>query len=170
MTNRFFRRLAAPLAAALIAAPLAAQADSFTLFGQVEGWKVYADAEKGSCLIEAVDDAENVVQMGLTEDRAVGYVGIFTKAKTDLKRDRKDPVAIMLGDNLYVGEATEMRGNITKGYSGGYVLSDDPQFVTDIAQQYEMVIFPEKEYVFVIDLTGTKKAIEMARECNAAQM
>jgi hypothetical protein len=62
-----------------------------------------------------------------------------------------------------------MRGNITKGYSGGYVLSDDPQFVTDIAQQYEMVVFPEKEYAFVVNLAGTKKAIEMARECNAKQ-
>ena len=62
-----------------------------------------------------------------------------------------------------------MRGNITAGYSGGYVLSDSPQFVKDIEQQYEMVVFPEKEYAFVVDLTGTKKAIALARECNEKQ-
>ncbi|HBS49632.1 MAG TPA: hypothetical protein DEA05_05885 [Rhodobacteraceae bacterium] len=159
-----------PLAAALLTLPLTAQAEPFTLFGEVEGWKVFADAEKTSCLIEQMDPAGNVVQMGLTEDRAVGYVGLFTLAETDFKRGETGAVAILLGENLYLGEATGMRGNITKGYSGGYVLSDDPQFVTDIAQQYEMVIFPEQPYAVVVDLTGTKKAIEMARECNAAQM
>lgn len=144
-----------------------AAADTFELYGEVEGWKVYSDAEKKSCLIEAVDAAENVVQMGLTDQRDVGYVGVFTKAKTDIKRDSKEDVVILIGDNLYYGEATGMRGNITKGYSGGYILSDDPQLVTDIAQQYEMIVFPEKQWSFIVDLTGTKKAIGMARECNA---
>lgn len=160
------------LFAALVAATLAtsAAADTFEKFGEVEGWKVFADNEKKSCLIEATDDLGNVVQMGLTKDRDVAYIGVFTQAKTNLKRGEKKAVAILLGDNMYVGESTAMRGNITKGYSGGYVLTDDPQVVTDIAQQYEMVVFPEKEYAFVVDLTGTKKAIEMARECNAQQM
>jgi hypothetical protein len=59
-----------------------------------------------------------------------------------------------------------MRGNITKGYTGGYVLTDDPQFVEDLAKQYEMIVFPETSYSFIMDLSGTYKAIEMGRECN----
>ncbi|MEM1353021.1 MAG: hypothetical protein AAGF27_11800 [Pseudomonadota bacterium] len=158
--------------AALIACGLgsAAWADSFLKYGETEGWSVYIDEEKKSCLIEAVDDAENVVQMGLTQDRSVGYLGVFTKAETDVKRGETEAVAILIGDNIYIGEATGMRGNITKGYSGGYVLSDSPQFVKDIEQQYTMTVFPEKEYAFIVDLAGTKKAIEMARECNAKQL
>jgi hypothetical protein len=156
--------------AALVATIVAtgAIAATFTKYGDVEGWKVFVDTEKKSCLIEKIDDVGNVVQMGLTADRGVGYVGIFTLADTDIKKDDKQGVAIAIGDNLYIGQVTGMRGNITKGYSGGYVLSDDPQFVTDIAQQYEMVVFPEQEWAFVVDLTGTKKAIELARECNAS--
>ncbi|MGR3614613.1 MAG: hypothetical protein ACU0BB_01050 [Paracoccaceae bacterium] len=148
----------------------AASAQEFLKYGEVEGWKVYVDNAKKSCLIESVDAAENVVQMGLTEDRGVGYVGVFTMADTGIDPGDKEAVVLLLGDNLYVGEATGMRGNITKGYSGGYILSDDPQFVTDIAQQYEMVVFPQETFAFKVDLTGTKKAIEMARECNAAQI
>ena len=148
----------------------AAAEDKFLKYGEVEGWKVFIDQAKKSCLIEAVDEAENVVQMGLTQDRGVGYLGVFTKGETTIKAGETEAVAILIGDNLYIGEATGMRGNITKGYSGGYVLSDDPQFAKDIAQQYEMVVFPEKEYAFVVDLTGTKKAIEMARECNQKQI
>ena len=97
-------------------------------------------------------------------------VGIFTKEKTDIKRGEKGAVAIMLGDNLYVGEGTGMKGNITKGYSGGYVLSDNPQFADDLAKQKVMVVFPEKEFAFTVDLTGTYKAMEMARECNEKQL
>lgn len=147
-----------------------ASADTFLRYGEVEGWKVFIDEDKKSCLIEAVDDAENVVQMGLTEDRSVGYVGVFTKAKTDIKRGEKEAVAVLLGDNIYVGEATGMKGNITKGYSGGYVLSDDPQFADDLAKQKVMVVFPEKEFAFTVDLTGTYKAMEMARKCNEEQL
>ena len=147
-----------------------ASEDKFLRYGEVEDWTVYVDTEKKSCLIETQDALENVVQMGLTEDRGVGYVGIFTKADIDLKKDEKRAVAISLGENLYTGQVVGMSGNITKGYKGGYVLSDDPQFANDIAQQYEMVVFPDSSFTFVVDLTGTKKAIEMARECNTAQL
>ncbi len=161
------RACAATAIAGLMAAP--ALADTFTLYGEAEGWNVFVDHEKQSCLIEKKDDLDNVVQMGLTEDHSVAYVGVFTTADTKIKRGAKEAVAILLGDNLYLGEATGMRGNITKGYTGGYVLSDDPQFITDIAQQYVMIVFPEKDYTFGVDLTGTKKAIDMARACNAEQ-
>lgn len=159
--------------AALSVAVLAATANAeekFLKYGEVEGWKVFIDQEKKSCLIEAIDEAENVVQMGLTQDRGVGYLGVFTKGETTIKAGESEAVAVMLGDNIYLGEAIGMRGNITKGYSGGYVLSDDPQFAKDVAQQYKLIVFPEKEYAFVVDLTGTKKAIEMARECNQKQI
>ena len=160
------------LAAALFMAALttAANADTFLKYGEVEGWKVFVDEQKKSCLIEAVDDLENVVQMGLTEDRGVGYLGVFTKGATKIQKGDEEAVAILIGENVYLGEVTGMRGNITKGYSGGYVLSDNPQFVKDIEQQFEMVVFPEKEYAFSVNLAGTKKAIEMARECNTKQL
>jgi hypothetical protein len=156
--------------AALTAAAGTASADTFLKYGEVEGWKVFIDQEKKSCLIEAVDEAENVVQMGLTEDRGVGYLGVFTKGETSIKRGESETVAILIGENLYLGEAMGMRGNITKGYSGGYVVSDDPQFAEDIAQQYVMTVFPETDFAFTIDLSGTKKAIEMARTCNQEQI
>ena len=160
------------IAATALAGILAttASADTFEGYGSVEGWNVFIDHEKKSCLIELVDSAENVIQMGLTEDRSVGYLGVFTKGETDVKRDEEEDVAILIGDNIYVGTATGMRGNITAGYSGGYVTSDNPMFVKDIEQQYEMIVFPEKEYSFIVDLTGTKKAIAMGRECNEKQL
>ncbi|MFT5343978.1 MAG: reverse gyrase [Paracoccaceae bacterium] len=87
-----------------------------------------------------------------------------------MKKGENEAVVISLDGTLYFGEATGMRGNITKGYSGGYVVSDDPQFVDDIARKYVMTVFPEKEYAFEVNLNGTYKAIEEARECNKKVM
>lgn len=155
--------------AAAIAATSAA-ADTFLKYGEAEGWNVYIDSEKKSCLIETVDAAENVVQMGLTQDRGVAYLGVFVKGETGIRKGDKEAVVIDIDGNLYIGEATGMRGNITKGYSGGYVLTDDPQFVEDIAKKEFMTVFPQKEYAFVVSLAGTYKAIELARKCNAEQL
>ena len=163
------RNLITNLSGALIMAVAAtsASAQAFEKYGEVEGWKVFVDAEKQSCLIEKIDDFENVVQMGLTADKTAAYVGVFTKGETKIKKGEKEAVAILVGENLYFGEATGMRGNITKGYSGGYVLSDDPQFIDDVAKQYTMTVFPEKEFAFVVDLTGTLKAIDMVKKCQS---
>lgn len=158
------------LAAAVTFAASTAFAQGFEPYGSVEGWNVFVDTSKKSCLIEAVDDFQNVVQMGLTEDRGVAYIGVFTKAETDIKKGEKEAVAVLLGDKVYVGEATGMRGNITKGYSGGYILTDDPTVVEGVAKEYVMTVFPEKAYGFTVNLNGTYKAIEMARECNAKQL
>ena len=156
--------------AAITATGVAAEDAPFLKYGEVEGWGVFIDSAKKSCLIEKHDEMGNVVQMGLTEDRAIGYVGVFTKAETDIKRDDAQAVLISLDGNLYAGEAMGMRGNITKGYSGGYVLSDDPQFVDDLARKHVMNVFPEQAYGFSVNLTGTYKAIELARTCNQEQM
>ncbi|MBL4769033.1 MAG: hypothetical protein JKY94_15200 [Rhodobacteraceae bacterium] len=164
------KKIASFVIATAFISTAATAADTFKKYGEVEGWTVYTDIEKKSCLIEAVDAAENVVQMGLTADRGVAYVGVFVKGKTKIKKGAKEAVVISLDGTLYFGEATGMRGNITKGYSGGYVLSDDPQFVDDIARKYVMTVFPEKDYAFQVDLKGTYKAIEMARECNKEAM
>ena len=141
--------------------------DKFAFYEEVEGWNIFKDNEKLSCFIEQSDELGYVVQMGLTQQRDIGYVGIFTNRDINIKKGEEKEIGIIIGDHVYLGKSTGMRGNITKGYVGGYVLSDDPQFVQDIKQQEEMVVFPETDYVFSINLHGTKKAIEAAAKCNA---
>ncbi|WP_424972911.1 hypothetical protein [Dinoroseobacter sp. S76] len=166
------------LAAALVcAAPLVqAQSDilpapgtEFTAYGMVEGWSIFVNEDRKTCMIERVDAAENVVQMGLTVDRSFGYLGVFTKQETALK-DGEETVAVLIGENLYVGTGRTVTSGLPDGYEGGYIISDDPQFLADIMQQYEMIVLPTTEYAFVVDLTGTMKAIEAARACNDAQL
>jgi len=143
--------------------------DGFTKYGEVEGWTVYIDVERGSCLIERVDEAENIVQMGLTKDKNFGYLGVFTKADIGIKKGKKEKIYLDIDGTLFVSESTGMKGNISKGYSGGYVLANNPVFIDAIANKYTMIVFPRKQGAFTVDLAGTKKAMAEARKCNAEQ-
>lgn len=136
----------------------------FVKWGEEEGWTIYADESRATCLIERVDEAENVIQMGLTEVRSVGYLGIFTKNDIDLKAG-EDPIVVAFDDALYTGIATTKTKNLPDGYKGGYVLTDDPEFVEKVQRKYEMILFPQKEYAIVVKLDGSLKAIEAARKC-----
>ncbi|MEM8581229.1 MAG: hypothetical protein AAGF50_08550 [Pseudomonadota bacterium] len=141
---------------------------TFTPYGKVGDWNVFVNEDRKTCMIERVDALENVLQMGLTADRGVGYLGIFTKADIGLESGT-EAIAVLIGDSLYAGQVRTLTTSLRDGYAGGYILSDDPKFVEDIMQQYEMIVLPETQFAFVLSLEGTMKAIEAARECNAAQ-
>lgn len=138
----------------------------FTKWGETEGWTIYQDETRNSCLAERVDDAGNVLQMGLTADHALGYIGVFTKADIGLTGG-KEKLLIAIDGDLYEGEAQQKSKHLAEGYTGGYVVSNDADFVTDVMKKYEMVVMPEHEGAFIINLDGTFKAIEESRKCNA---
>ena len=48
----------------------AAMAETFVGYGTVDGWNVYIDTEKKSCVIETVDAAEPVAVLGAKGERA----------------------------------------------------------------------------------------------------
>lgn len=142
-------------------------ADSvFVKWGEVAGWTIYADRSRNSCLIERVDERGNVVQMGLTEIRSVGYLGVFTKTDIELE-EGVDPVIVAFDDAVFAGTAQTKTKHLAEGYKGGYIVTDDPEFVDLVRRKYEMIVFPDKEYALVINLDGSLKAIDAARECFA---
>lgn len=142
--------------------------DKLETYKQVGDWTVIANKTRGDCLIERSDDLGNAMQMGLVKGGDAVYLGVFTKQPADIQPDT--PVQIAVDGQVYVGEAYSVKaGTVSGDYKGGYVLSHDPAFVNAIAQGRELVAFPEKRGVFIVDLTGTKRAIDEARACLNAQ-
>jgi hypothetical protein len=146
--------------------PIPKSSDMFTVYGTVGDWIVYADADTKTCLVERVDDEGNVMQMGVTKDRDAAYVGIFTLGDIDVKK--KQAIAVAVDGQVFFGEAYGMKSKKLQGdYAGGYILTDNPELITAIAEGRELIAFPEEPVAYVVDLTGTKLAIEEARKCNA---
>ena len=156
--------------AAYAESPLPKASDVLVRYGDdIEGWTVYANQTRGDCLIvrdSIGPDAAGAVQMGVTpNDREVGYLGVFTKKDIGIKPGTESPIFVSIDGKLYGGEVTS--ADAKGGYSGGYIMTDDPNFKRDVAKKYEMIVFPETKGAFVVDLKGTFKAMAMGRKCLA---
>ena len=145
--------------------PLPKASDVLVRYGDdVEGWTIYTNQTRGDCLIVR-QDGPSSVQMGVTANQEVGYLGVFTKVDIGLKNGNKSDIFVSIDGHLYKGVATSTSGELKGGYSGGYILTDDPNFKRDVAKQYEMIVFPETKGTFVVDLKGTFKAMAAGRKC-----
>ena len=96
--------------AALTLSGTAVLADKFVGYGAVDGWNVHIDTEKGTCLVETKDGLDNVIQMGLTEDRAIGVVAVLVD---------HDPTRLVRGDLRDDDLGDRIRGLIAGDDRGG---------------------------------------------------
>ncbi|MGO4440287.1 hypothetical protein [Rhizobium sp. RAF56] len=144
--------------------PVPSASDVLVKYGDVEHWTVYKNQTRGDCVIVG-DFGPGSVQMGLTANQEVGYLGVFSKEDIGLKNGTKSEVFVSIGGHLYGGVATSTHGELKGGYSGGYILSDNPEFKRAVAKKYEMIVFPETKGTFVVDLKGTYKAMAMGKKC-----
>lgn len=144
--------------------PLPKASDTLVRFGDdIEGWTIYANKTRGDCLIVS-SVGEGSVQMGVATDQSVGYLGVFTKQDIGIQNGNEE-IFVDIDGNLYAGVATTTSGQLAGGYSGGYILTDNPDFKRDIAKKYTMIVFPQTPGAFVVDLRGTYKAMAKGREC-----
>lgn len=163
--------VAALLTTAASAEVLSPGGDTFTQVAQEGPWTVYADAEKKSCLIEGMDPAGNVVQMGLTADHSLGYVGVFTPVDLGLGAGGDKAITIEVNGNVYSGEIKQREHGLASGYQGGYFLANNPQFAEDMRAGKSMMAFATDTGNGVeIDLTGSRKAIDAAAACTQELM
>lgn len=150
--------------------PLPKASDVLVKYGEVQGWTVYANKTRGDCLIVR-SFGPGSVQMGVTADQTVGYLGVFTKLDIGLKTGTKSEIFVDIDGHLYNGVATTTSGRLSgqpkEGLSGGYILTDNPAFKRDVAKKYTMIVFPRTKGAFTVDLKGTYKAMAMGRRCLA---
>jgi hypothetical protein len=145
--------------------PLPKSTDVLVRYGDdIEGWTVYANQTRGDCLI-VHSDGPSSVQMGVTANEDVGYLGVFTKVDIGLQNGNTSDIFVSIDGQLYKGVATSTSGELKGGYSGGYILTDDPKFKRAVAKRYKMTVFPETKGTFVVDLKGTYKAMAVGKKC-----
>lgn len=143
------------------------EGDTFSVYAEADGWTVYVNETRGTCLAERVGE-DSVLQMGVTGDATLGYMGVFTQNPTDIVTTMVERVEIEIGGESYVGEATEM-ANLREGYSGGYIVANNPAFIQAVADESSMIARVDDRDPLEISLEGTAAAMETARECVAAQ-
>lgn len=148
--------------------PVPESSDALSVFTKDGDWTIYADNSRDTCLAERVGPDGNVMQMGIMPNQTEGYVGVFTPA--DIQIAPKQKIEIAVDGSVFAGEARGLVSlGMSKQYKGGYVVSNNPEFVNAIANGRELIAFPNVTGSFIVDLTGTKRAIADIKKCHQAQ-
>jgi len=149
------------------ASDLPGSADGIAHYSTVEGWNVFADAEREACYVERSDESGHVVQMGMTKKKKYSYFGVFTLA--DMKIKKKEKFEVDINGFTFDGKARGMKSKKLRGdYKGAYFVIKDDNMVNAIMQEGTMTVFPKKKEAFQIDLTGIGAAAAEALVCTDA--
>ncbi|MEM9239449.1 MAG: hypothetical protein AAGB07_05665 [Pseudomonadota bacterium] len=124
-------------------------------------WVVFANNTRGNCFMTKSDDS-GAVQMGLTKSGEYGYVGAFVKG-AEIEEGPK-AIAISVNGNLYFGESNSAT-QLSDGYNGGYILSNNIKLRYDLGKADEMYLFPDAPYSATVNLKDARKAIFEVQEC-----
>ncbi|WP_171238675.1 hypothetical protein [Ruegeria sp. HKCCA5763] len=132
--------------------------------GFVEGWNIMMDPALGNgCLIQTVYQDLSVVRLGYDALGNRGYFAVYNKAWGDIKQGESYPIRFDLDGKSY--DATAIGFN-ERDVPGATVFFTDRGFVNAIAQNKTMTVYnPAGEVVMAIDLKGTAKALDYARDC-----
>ncbi|NOD99689.1 hypothetical protein GS610_20975 [Ruegeria sp. HKCCD6228] len=132
--------------------------------GFVEGWNIMMDPALGNgCLIQTVYQDLSVVRLGYDALGNRGYFAVYNKAWGDIKQGVSYPIRFDLDGKSY--DATAIGFN-ERDVPGATVFFTDRSFVNAIAQNKTMTVYnPAGEVVMAIDLKGTAKALDYARDC-----
>jgi hypothetical protein len=154
-----------------LATPLAAETqdvlptkgDEITKYRDAGAWTIRENATKGSCFASYRSETGAIVQFGFTEDESAGYLGLFGQDSAAIPSEQE--VAFIANGNLYAGMAQGVGASIEDGYEGGYVLVNNVDFVQDVEQGEELVVFPETPQSYIVDMSGASAAVYEVRKC-----
>lgn len=156
------------LALAVSASAAAVQAQELIDKGFVHGWNLMVDPAMGNgCLIQTVYQDLSLVRLGYDANGNRGYFVVFNKAWGDIKEGENYPIRFELDGESFDATATGFKqGRVP----GAIVFFKDREFVHAIAQRKGMTIYGQNgQEVMSIDLKGTAKALEYARDCQKEQ-
>lgn len=162
------KRMAFGLTLAMMMTAATASAQALIDKGFVHGWNLMVDPAFGNgCLIQNVYQDQSVVRLGYDALQNRGYFVVFNKAWGAIKEEQKYDITFDLDGEKFNEVAT---GFYLDKVPGAGVFFKDREFVHAIAQKKHMIVYNEAgEQVMAIDLKGSAKALEYARECQKEQ-
>lgn len=160
------------LAAPVLTTPAAAQSaqdvlplttDEISKFRTWDKWQILRNETRGHCLGTKSDES-GVLQMGVTADETMGYVGVFVKP--DVEPGESNAIVISVGDETFTGETSGPVGGLGDGWHGGYVLANNQNFRKAIESNDTMTAFPDQPWAVQLNIKGANNAIYEIAKCS----
>lgn len=142
-------------------------AEDLVSWGGGGGWAILVDPAAGNgCLMEKHFEDGTLVQVGAVPNRKGGFFAAYNPKWTDIEDGAVGTVKFDFPDKRFSGEAV---GVAKDGLYGGYAFFDNPNVPMEFAARKAMTIFGANGRTVEIDLTGTAKAIQAVKTCQAEQ-
>lgn len=136
-------------------------------WGQSGAWKILIDTSGGGgCYMENVLEDQTLVQFGIAPDRNGGFFAAYNANWTHLDDGHVGRLLFDFGPSLFGGEYIGTRQH---GLPGGYAFFNNPEFVKEFGKRNEVSVTDETGGTLDFKLTGTMKAINAVRNCDAEQ-
>ncbi|MEM6374627.1 MAG: hypothetical protein AAF686_00210 [Pseudomonadota bacterium] len=137
--------------------------DDLEMYRSWDKWQIFSNNTRGHCLGTKSDES-GVLQMGVTADETMGYVGVFVKA--EVEPGESNAIAVKLGDEIFVGKTSGPVGNLGDGWHGGYILANNQDFLKALEANDMMTAFPDQPYSVELNITGSNNAIYEISQCS----
>lgn len=136
-------------------------------WGEEGDWAILVDAEKGNgCLASRLYDTGLIVEIGMAPKQAGAFFAAYNPEWTSIVDGATGVVNFDFGDDQFAGEVLGVNRN---GVPGGYAFFDNPEFATEFVKRTEVTVWGESEKKFLVDLSGSGKAVAAVKACQAAQ-
>lgn len=126
-------------------------------------WAIFRNNTRGHCFGTKSDES-GLIQMGMTADETMGYVGVFVQR--DVDPGESNEIAVEVGDQIFTGETSGPVGNLSGNWHGGYILSNNKDFRRAIEKNDTLLAFPDQPYAIVLDIKGANNAIYEILKCS----
>ncbi len=126
-------------------------------------WQILRNKTRNHCLGTKSDES-GVMQIGMTADETMGYVGVFVKDWDPSSSPQE--VVIKVGDQLFTGTTSGAVGGLAGDWEGGYVLANNQNFRKALESNNSMTVYPDQPWAIELNIQGTDAAIFEIIKCS----
>lgn len=145
-------------------------AEEYAVYGKEAPWTIFENKTSGGCFLQDRNNNGNVVQMGIrTHKDKYAFMGVWNHTQSLMEAGETRDMRLDIDGKEYTFTAMANVHPVSEGLTGAYMYLNNPDFIADVENGKVLTVHLDADTSFQIDLTGTKKGIEMARECFQAQ-
>lgn len=136
-------------------------------WGAAGDWLILVDpAVGGGCLMQKDFDDGLRVEFGYLPERNGGFFAAMSADWTSIEPGTGGIVKFITDQAKFAGDVEMIE---QEGRRGGWAFFNNPNLTTEMAARRSITVIGPKGGTIEVDLSGTSRAIEAMKDCQAAQ-
>lgn len=153
-------KILVPLFCVLAGTGLAQGIQDYDVSGE---WAIKMNTKNGNgCFMQRSFESGTVVQIGFGSDEEGAFFATYSADWADMGTGETSQLLFDFGDSRFQGAIV---GTVLDDVPGGYAFFNNPAFAAEFAKRTSVTLQRENGRTEMIDLTGSKRAIDAVKQC-----